>query len=119
MKVYHYSNATGEYMGEGEADVSPLWTPDHPAHEQYLHPAFTTTEPPPAAREGFARVLSAGRWLYVADHRGTNAWPSDAVDNSSPVVIDKLGSPESMGLTLKEPPKPKLSKRIARAIKGE
>jgi hypothetical protein len=52
MKVYSYSWDTGEYIGEAEADVSPL----DPGN--FLIPAFATTKVPPDINE------FPGSWQY-------------------------------------------------------
>jgi len=58
MQIYHYHPATGEYLGEGTADESPL----EPG--AYLVPAHATTTAPPTAMTGKARVWQGG-WVFV------------------------------------------------------
>ena len=56
MQIYHYHPATGEFLGEGVADESPL----EPG--AYLVPAHATTTAPPTAMGGKVRVWR-GEWL--------------------------------------------------------
>lgn len=58
MQIYHYHPATGEYLGEGVADESPL----EPG--KYLIPAHATTTAPPTAMTGKVRVWQ-GEWVFV------------------------------------------------------
>jgi hypothetical protein len=46
MQVYHFDMATGQYIGQSEADESPR----EPG--VYLIPAHATTTPPPSCGEG-------------------------------------------------------------------
>lgn len=62
MQIYHYHPATGEYLGEGTADESPL----EPG--KYLIPAHATTTAPPTAMSGKVRVWR-GEWVFE-DVRG-------------------------------------------------
>ena len=57
MQIYHYHPATGEYLGEGSADESPL----EPG--AYLVPAHATTTAPPTAMSGKVRVWRGG-WQF-------------------------------------------------------
>lgn len=57
MQIYHYHPVTGEFLGEGTADESPL----EPG--AYLVPANATTTAPPTAMSGKVRVWR-GEWLF-------------------------------------------------------
>lgn len=57
MQIYHYHPATGEYLGEGVADPSPL----EPG--AYLIPANATAVAPPTAMTGKVRVWR-GEWVF-------------------------------------------------------
>lgn len=58
--IYHYHPETGEYLGSGEADPSPL-EPD-----VWLYPAHSTDIAPPEAQAGFVRVWDGGQWQQQA-----------------------------------------------------
>lgn len=57
MQIYHYHPVTGEFLGEGVADESPL----EPG--AYLVPAQATTTAPPPAMSGKVRVWR-GEWVF-------------------------------------------------------
>jgi len=57
MQIYHYHPATGEYLGDGTADESPL----EPG--AYLVPAHATTTAPPTSMAGKVRVWR-GEWVF-------------------------------------------------------
>lgn len=57
MKIYHYNAGSGEYLGEGRADESPL----EPGI--FLIPAHATTVAPPAEVAGKTRHFEAGAWV--------------------------------------------------------
>ena len=58
MQIYHYHQTTGEFLGVGTADESPL----EPG--EYLVPANATTTAPPTAMAGKVRVWRGGAWVY-------------------------------------------------------
>lgn len=57
MQIYHYHPDTGEFLGVGLADQSPL----EPG--VYLIPAHATTTAPPTAMSGKVRVWR-GEWVF-------------------------------------------------------
>ncbi|SDF72965.1 hypothetical protein SAMN05216571_101421 [Onishia taeanensis] len=59
LPIYHYHPYTGEYMGQGEADPSPM----EPG--EYLIPAHATPIAPPEPQAGFRRIFRAGAWALV------------------------------------------------------
>lgn len=58
MKNYHFSPENGEFVGESEADESPL------EHGVHLLPAHATQVAPPRHVDGSARHWIAGGWEY-------------------------------------------------------
>lgn len=58
MKIYHYDQNTGEYLGDGEAAADPL----EPG--RWLIPAWATTIAPPEAVEGKVRYFDGLEWAY-------------------------------------------------------
>jgi hypothetical protein len=58
MKIHHYDQNTGEYLGEGVADADPL----EPG--RWLIPANATNVQPPEHVEGSTRHFLAGGWEY-------------------------------------------------------
>lgn len=79
--IYHYHPQTGELLGAGEADASPL-EPD-----TFIVPAHATDVEPPAVSANEAAVFTSGAWQVVADFRGKVLF--DAAGN--PVKIESLG----------------------------
>jgi hypothetical protein len=59
MQIYNYDGLTGEYLGPGEADESPL-EPDI-----FLDPANSTRIAPPAPAEDNIIVWKSGAWGYA------------------------------------------------------
>lgn len=58
MKIYHYHSETLEYVGEGQADESPLES------GVWLIPAHATKAVPPSPVEGKTRHFEGGAWVY-------------------------------------------------------
>lgn len=58
--IYHYHPESGEYLGSGEADPSPL----EPG--EWLYPAHSTDIAPPAEQAGFVRVWDGFAWQQQA-----------------------------------------------------
>ncbi|MEF2146635.1 MAG: hypothetical protein V3573_14410 [Desulfovibrionaceae bacterium] len=58
MQIYYYHRATGEFLGVGKADPSPL----EPG--AFLIPANATTTPAPMPVNGKVRVWGNGVWTY-------------------------------------------------------
>lgn len=56
-KIHHYNPETGEYLGEGRADESPL----EPG--VFLIPAHATEIAPPKAQAGKVRAFEGGAWV--------------------------------------------------------
>lgn len=68
MKVYNYDRRTGEFIGETEADKSPL------EKGVFLVPANATLIEPPAAGEGFVVCFKDQKWVFEKDYRGQSAF---------------------------------------------
>ena len=95
MKIYNYDGASGEYIGQSEAQKSPL------EENVYLIPANATDKQPLASKKGFAVCFKEGAWQYVKDDRGAIYYD----ENNREVKITSLGQ-DTLGLreTPKEPP---------------
>lgn len=94
MKIYNYNPVTGEYVGQSDADESPM----EPG--VFLIPACATKLEPPAAGSKQAAVFQGGEWVIQPDWRGTVGYDN----NGGQVVISNIGDTlESLGLTA-EPP---------------
>ena len=102
MDIYHFHQVTGELLGSGAADESPL----EPG--VFLIPANATKVAPPTQVQGFARVFVNGTWTQVEDHRGETWFQAYA----SPVTIEELGDPAASGLFVNEPAAPPAPPRI-------
>jgi len=59
MQIYHYSHKTGEYIGTGVADESPL----EPG--VWLIPANATKTPPLPNIDGYTVQFAGDAWKYV------------------------------------------------------
>lgn len=95
MKIYNYDGTSGEYIGQSEAQKSPL------EENVYLIPANATDKQPLASKNGFAVCFKKGAWQYVKDERGAIYYD----ENNREVKITSLGK-DTSGLreTPKEPP---------------
>ena len=88
MDIYHFSAATGEFLGSGQADADPL------EEGRFLLPANAVTIAPPASGPHEASVFADGRWSLVADYRG-QTW-FDQKGNA--IGVQDLGDPAALGL---------------------
>ena len=95
MKIYNYDGVSGEYIGQSEAQKSPL------EENVYLIPANATDKQPLISKKGFAVCFKEGAWQYVKDERGVIYYD----ENNREVKITSLGQ-DTSGLreTPKEPP---------------
>lgn len=93
MKIYNYNSKTGEYTGEGNAQVSPK----EPG--KYLIPAHATEDKPPTPGEHEAAVWQGGAWQIIGDWRGSKGYVS-----GEPTEIEELGPlPDGWSETPPEP----------------
>lgn len=94
MKIYNYDGVSGEYLGQSEAQKSPL------EENVYLIPANATDVKPLAPEKGFAVCFRNGTWQYVRDERGKTYYDA----NNNEVKITKLDQDISaLSEALKEP----------------
>lgn len=56
--IYHYSQADGEYLGDGKARPDPM----EPG--RWLIPAWATDKAPPAPQSGKSRHWDGLQWVY-------------------------------------------------------
>lgn len=95
MKIYNYDGASGEYIGQSEAQKSPL------EENVYLIPANATDKQPLASKKGFAVCFKEGAWQYIKDERDKTYYDA----NNNEVKITKLDQDTSaLSETPKEPP---------------
>lgn len=59
MIIYHFNLDTGELIGQGEAEVSPL------DPENYLIPRWATAIKPPKDVAGKITIFQNGKWVQV------------------------------------------------------
>jgi hypothetical protein len=59
MIIYHFNQDTGELIGQGEAEISPL------DPENYLIPRGATSIKPPADVTGKVTLFQGGKWIQV------------------------------------------------------
>lgn len=90
--IYHFDPKSGEYIGDGVADASPL----EPG--VWLIPAYATSDAPPQIEAGHRPVWTGEAWEQRIDLRGTPIWLADG----SATVVSFLG-PLPAGATT-EPP---------------
>ena len=96
MDLYHYHPATGEFLGAGLADESPL----EPG--EWLIPAHATADAPPVTGANEAALYQGGAWAIVPDHRGTVYWLADGSRHE----ITALGEAPPLGALSEVPPPP-------------
>ena len=95
--VYAYDEVTNEYLGEQDAHLCPV------TQAEYLIPAYSTDIAPPEHKDGFARVFSAGEWIYKEDRRGTPIY--ECATGNFMGFIDRLYSALTPPFTVKVPNK--------------
>ena len=105
MNVYNYNPTTHEYTGRESVQENPK----RPG--EYLIPPNSTEEPPPAIREGYARVWGGTIWEYAEDHRGQTIWK----DHFTSREVRELG-PIPEGWSPERPPEPVTRTWITEAI---
>ncbi len=92
--VYSYDPETFEYQGETTAQINPMDT------EEFLMPAHTVEDQPPAAEENQIAIYE-GQWKIKPDFRTQTIWQ----DYETSKEVDEIGDiPE--GWSLDRPEKP-------------
>lgn len=88
MQIYHYDPKTGEYLGSGIADESPL----EPG--VFLIPANATSKEPPAIVSGKVNRYQAGSWL-TEDNPVPEPEPSPVIltEGEQIVALDREFAP--------------------------
>lgn len=94
MKIYNFHPETGEYLGESEADKSPL------EKDVWLVPANATEKKPPTAGENEIPVFSEEGWSLTHDFRGVKYWN----DSGEEFTVFRIGEPIPDGY-LSSPPR--------------
>ena len=79
MKIYHYDFETGQYLGEGVADPSPLET------NVWLIPAHSTKIAPPETGDKEHAIFIDGSWAVFKEAEVVDEPPV-----SEPIVPPKL-----------------------------
>lgn len=95
MKIYNLSPATGEFLGEGYADESPL-------EPGVWHlPAWSVKKVPPEVGERQVAVYKEGKWSITDDWRGYQYW----VEGSCIVrIVSEIGVKPPEGHLTEKPP---------------
>jgi hypothetical protein len=86
-KYYSFDPVTGEYLGVGQCDESPL----EPG--TWLWPGSSTEIEPPVPGDKQAAVFGDGQWALVPDHRGELRWTGKGF-----MEIRFLGDPKVHGI---------------------
>ena len=94
MKIYNYDAQTGEFISDGDSAPSPL------EDGVFLIPAYATTDAPPDAEAGHARVFNGSTWVQAVDLRGTHYWDADGTE----YVMESLGEMPDDALLAKPEP---------------
>lgn len=106
MKIYNLHPGTGEYIGDGVADESPL----EPG--VFIIPGSSTIDAPPIFGESECAVFADGKWSVKKDLRGFEYW--DAAGKLS--VISEIGEEPPDGYTTEKPPPTSEEVSAARSI---
>lgn len=75
MKIYHFDQSTGEYLGEGLAAIDPMETQRHYQNTgvqefKFLMPSGATVLVPPDHVDNHTRFFDGTDWRLEEDHRG-------------------------------------------------
>ena len=99
MRIYNYDHETGEYLGDGWADESPLES------GVYLVPAYATDKPVPALKPGEAAIYGGDKWRVVTDYRARSICGLDADGYySGPAALALGESPDARRILAERPP---------------
>ena len=81
MQTYTFDERTGEFLRAEPAFLDPLESRAQ-GRKVYLLPASSTFTPPPAPREGFARLWNGKAWEQVEDHRQKQNEHGEIIEDS-------------------------------------
>lgn len=95
--IFNFHPVTGEFMGAGEADESPL------EEGVFLVPAYATENPPPEAAPNKVPVFDGENWYAKDDFRGQVGYAADGTEKMITEIGDTL---QSLGLTAEKPVPP-------------
>jgi hypothetical protein len=98
MLIYHYSPATGEYLGQSEAKESPL-EPGVP-----LIPQYATDAVPPTVSGHEVAIWDGDSWRVVPDYRNVPVCEVDGAGFFVSVKPLQIGEPLTDRLVLAEKP---------------
>ncbi len=94
MKIHHYSEKSGEYLGTTEARRDPV-------EGKPLVPNQATTTEPPTPGNNEAVRWNAGAWEVVPDYRGVTGYDADGQKHT----IEKINETPNPNWT-EQPPEP-------------
>ena len=103
-RCYSFHPRTGEYLGEGLCDRSPLQS------DVWLIPGHATLSPPPTVESGQVAVFLDDAWRVETDRRGETWYRADGYG----VVIAEIGDPSALGLSPEKPEIPPGSYHVQR-----
>ncbi len=105
MRIYNYTEDSGELVGERDARIWP--GREHLSDDdiaKFQIPAHATSSAPPPIEPGHAAIFVDGTWKLAKDYRGETWFSADG----TPVVISKIGGPKTFlpELYAEAPPPP-------------
>tara|TARA_R110000772_G_scaffold143235_1_gene252751 strand:- start:20341 stop:20898 length:558 start_codon:yes stop_codon:yes gene_type:complete len=86
MKLYNYSEDTGEFTGETEARPDPM------EGDTFLIPARAALDAPPTPSENEIPVRVDGAWVLHSDYRGQEFWLPDEYDDEKGTKMKDIGN---------------------------
>lgn len=101
MRIYHYQEDTGEYLGwSNGATPCPIENPEGKKSGVWIIPAHATTIKPPALFKGNVLVFRKGAWGYLLpdDINGTPA-PEPVVIITKEEEAEEEPTDEMVGIT--------------------
>ena len=91
MKIYNYDENSGEFLGEGVAEVDPL-------ENKPVIPANATIKKPTKAKSGMVKIWKDEKWKDIEDFRGSIF----NVKDKQEIILKDLG-PLPEGFTRDKP----------------